>query len=146
MKKVISILVIFLCSGAMGLYGKKISHLIAEKPETKTVRFSVFAGTDYSKSLYKNSNAQVVLTIYRYSNDKREVVWEGVIDKGSIKNYPVEDNSIVREVSVYNVYERNETIAAIYKVVYDYKGYKMSYEEGIPLTHGSAADSLKIRI
>lgn len=146
MKKGIFILVFFLFSGVMALYGKKISHIIAEKPKTKTVRFSVFAGTDYSTFLYKKSKAKVILTICRFNHDKQEVVWEGVIDRGSIKNYPSFANSIFKEVSVHNVYDRNETLAAYYKVIYDYKGSKMSYEEGISLSAGSGADSLKISI
>src|SRR4051812_2323221 len=112
MKKGISILVFFLFSGFMGLYGKKISHIIAEKAETKTVRFLVFAGTDYSTFPYKKSTAKVVLTICKFVDDKQEVVWEGVVDKGSIKNYPAFDNLVFKEVAVHNVYDRNETLAA----------------------------------
>jgi hypothetical protein len=146
MKKGISILMVFLFSGAMALYGKKISHIITAKPVTKTIRFLVFTGTDYSSSLYKKSNAKVILTICRFYDDKQQIVWEGVIDKGSIKNYPSSPNSLFREVSVYNIFDRTETLAAYYKVIYDYKGSKMSYEEGLSLSAGSGADSLKISI
>ena len=146
MKKSISFLVIFLLTGVMALYGKKMSHLITAKPETKTVRFSVFAGTDYSPSLYKKSKAKVVLTIVKFKGDKQEVMWEGTIDEGYVKNYPSPDKSLFREVSVHNVYDYNESLAAYYTVIYDYKGSKISYQEGISLSGGSRIDSMKISI
>ncbi|MCW3113742.1 MAG: hypothetical protein JWR18_2138 [Segetibacter sp.] len=146
MKKGIFVLVVFLFTGIIGMYGKRIGHIIAEKPEIKTVRFSVFAGTDYSKYQYKKSKAKVVLTVYRFAGDKQELVWEGEIDKGSIKSYPSPDQPIFKEVSVFNVYDRNETLAAYYKVIYDYKGSEISYEEGISLSAGSNIDLLKIPI
>ena len=146
MKKGIFILVVFLFSGVVVLYGKKIRHIIAEKPETKTVRFEVFAGTDYSTFLYKKSKAKVILSIYKFVDNRQELVWEGEIDKGSVKNYPSLAKPIFKEVSIHNVYDRNETLAAYYKVVYDCKGAKMYYEEGISLSIGSVAESLKISI
>lgn len=146
MKKSILILVMFLFSGVMALYGKRISHLVTPKAETKTVRFSVFAGTDYSTPLYKKSRAKVVLTICRYSADKQEIVWEGIVDKGFIKKYPGKDDAIFREVSIHNVYDRSETLAAYYKVVYEYKGSEITYEEGVTLSAGSATDSLSVGI
>ncbi len=39
MKKCIGILAVFFISGVVTLYGKKITHLISEKPENKTVSF-----------------------------------------------------------------------------------------------------------
>jgi len=146
MKKGIFILMFFLLSGIAGLYGKKISHIIKPKSDTKTVRFFVFAGTDYSTNLYKKSKARVILTICRFRGAQEEVVWEGVVDEGAIKNYPSRVNSILKEVSVYNVSDRIETLAAYYKVVYDYKGSTMTYQEGITLGDGSGTDSLKIAI
>ncbi|MDQ6812246.1 MAG: hypothetical protein M3040_00680 [Bacteroidota bacterium] len=146
MKKGIFILVFFLFSSVVVLYGKKIRHIIAEKPETKTVRFSVFAGTDYSTFLYKKSKAKVILSIYRFENKEQILVWQGEIDRGSIKNYPAASNPLFKEVSVFNVYDHNETLAAYYKVVYDYKGSQVSYEEGISLGAGSGLDTFNIAI
>jgi hypothetical protein len=146
MKKGISILIFLLLTGVAGLYGKKISHIITAKPETKTIHFRVFAGTDYSTSLYKKSRAKVVLTVCKFVDDRQEVIWEGVIDEGRIKNYPPCNNPVFREVSVHNVFDRDETLAAYYKVIYDYKGSRMFYEEGITLSPGSLTDSLNISI
>ena len=69
MKKGISLVAVLVMSSAIALYGKKISFMIYEKPATKTVEFSVFAGSDYSSSLYKKSKASVVLTVYKYAGD-----------------------------------------------------------------------------
>lgn len=146
MRKGIFILVMFLFTGVMALYGKKISYIITPRPTTKTVRFSVFAGTDYSTPLYKKSKAKIVLTIVKFYGDKQEVIWEGLIDEGSIKNYPAADKPVFREVSVHNIYDNTETVAAYYNVIYDYKGSKISYEEGLTLSAGSNEDSLRIGI
>jgi hypothetical protein len=139
-------LAVFFVSGAFTLYGKRITYLISEKPENKTVRFSVFAGTDYSGSLYKKTKTKVKLTIVKCTGDKQEVAWEGVVDEGRVKNYPASSKPLYREVRVYNVYDRNETLAAYYEVVYDSKGSKMSYMQGIILSPGSNVDSLQIKI
>ncbi len=146
MKKCIGILAVIFISGVVTLYGKKITHIISEKPENKTVRFSVFAGTNYSGSLYKKSKTKVNLTIIRFTGNDQEIVWEGVVDEGRVKNYPASSKPLYREVRVYNVYDRNETLVAYYEVVYDSKGSKMSYMEGITLSPGSKVDSLQISL
>lgn len=146
MRKSVSILIFFLLCGVVGLYGKKISHIIAEDPVTKTVRFSVFAGTDYSTLIYKKSKAKILLSIYKFNGNQQVLVWEGIVDQGSIKNYPSLINPIIKEVSIHNVFDRSETLAAYYKVLYDYKGSKMFYEDGISLSAGSGFDSLEIKI
>ncbi len=146
MKKSVCILAFLILSGAVGLYGKKISVMMFEKPESKTVRFSVFAGTDYSTSLYKKSKAKVILSIYKYRGNSQQLVWEGMIDQGNIKNYPTSEKPLFREVSVKNVYDRKEKLAAFYTVIYDSKGSKLSYEDGINLSDGNATDSLRISI
>ena len=133
-------------SSAIALYGKKISFMVYEKPATKTVEFSVFAGSDYSASLYKKSKARVVLTVYKYAGDSREVVWEGNVDEGNVKNYPSIYQPVVRKVSIYNVFESKETLVAAYKVIYDSKESKLSYEDGIILSKGSASDTLAVKI
>jgi len=146
MKKGICVLMFLLLGCIAGLYGKKISHIIKPKSDTKTVRFLVFAGTDYSTRLYKKSRAKVILTICKFTGDQEEVVWEGVVDEGLIKNYPSRLNSVFKEVAVYNVWDRTQTLAAYYKVIYDYKGSRMSYQEGITLGDGSGTDTLRIAI
>ncbi|HEX8357936.1 MAG TPA: hypothetical protein VF610_11005 [Segetibacter sp.] len=146
MKKLIAFIVFFLVSGVVALYGKKINYLMFEKGTTKTVKFSVYAGSDYSASLYKRSKAKVLLTIYKFANGERTVVWEGIVDEGPVKNYPVASTPLVREVSIYNVFESQETLVASYKVMYDSKEAKLSYENGIVMSDNLKGDTLAIAI
>jgi hypothetical protein len=146
MRKGIFLLAVLLFGTAFVLYGKKIRNKIYEKPSAKTVEFSVYAGSGYSSSLYKKSKAKVVLTVYKYAGDSREIVWEGNIDKGNIKNYPLVQNAVVRRVSIYNVYESRETLVAAYKVVYKSKDSEFSYEDGTILTGDKTGKFLKIKI
>ncbi|HEX8278468.1 MAG TPA: hypothetical protein VF540_07225, partial [Segetibacter sp.] len=125
MKKLIALITLFFISGAIALYGKKINYLMFEKGKTKTVKFSIYAGSDYSASLYKKSKARVVLTVYRFAGNERTVVWEGSVDEGRIKNYPASSDPLIRKVSIYNVFESQETLVASYKVVYDSKESKL---------------------
>ncbi len=145
MKRCISILAVLLISCFATLYGKKIKYIISEKPTNKTVSFSIFT-TGYSTPVYKKTKAKVTLTVCRFYDGKQEIVWQGVVNKGSVKNYPVRDNSLYKEVCIYNVYDKKETLAAYYEVEYVSKGSKISYVKGIPLSRGSTVDSLNISI
>jgi hypothetical protein len=146
MKKFISFVLVFFISGAVALQGKKIRYLISEKPQTKKFQFSIFAGTDYSGRLYKKSKASVVLTICKFSGNKQEVLWEGKIDEANIKDYPLASDPLYREVSVYNVFDKKETIAAFYKVTYKVAGSKFSYEKGISLCEGTNTERLIVAL
>ena len=146
MKKGICILAAFLISGAASLYGKKIRQVIFEKPENKTVSFSVFAGTDYSAPLYRKQKAKVILTICRFRDGKKEIIWQEVIDKGNVNNYPYSSKVLYRKVSVNNILDSKEIVAAYYKVLYSCKGSNISYENGVSLSPGSNSDSLQISI
>jgi hypothetical protein len=146
MKKGISLVAVLIMSSAIALYGKKISFMIYEKPATKTVEFSVYAGSDYSASLYKKSKARVVLTVYKYAGESREVVWEGNIDEGNIKNYPMLYRPLIRKVSIHNVLESRETLVAAYRVIYDSRESNLSYEDGVILSKGSTSDTLAVKI
>jgi hypothetical protein len=146
MRKGILLLAVILFSTAVALYGKKITYKIYEKPSTKTVEFSVYAGSSYSSSLYKNSKAKVVLTVYKYAGESREIVWEGNIDEGNIKNYPLAHEAVVRRVSIYNVYDSKETLVAAYRVVYKSKDSELSYEDGIILPKDTTEETVKVKI
>ena len=136
---------IIICCGE-SLYGKKIYNVIVEKPETKTVCFSIAAGTDYSSSIYKKSKVKVHLSIYKFAGPDRELVWEGIVDEGKIQQYPTTAKQLYREVTVYNVFDSHETLAAYYEVEYNSKGSKISYSEGRRLSKGTSCDSLNISI
>lgn len=146
MKKLIAFVAVFLISGAVALYGKKINYLIFEKGTTKTVKFSIYAGSDYSASLYKKSKARVILTIYKFAGNERTVVWEGSVDERSVKNYPASSSPLIRKVSIHDVFESRETLVASYKVEYDSKESKLMYEDGTILSRGTENDILEIAI
>lgn len=145
MKKVISIFLVLFISGFATLYGKKIRNIISEKPSHKTVAYSIFS-SGYSSPIYKKSKAKVTLTICKFYKGKQEIVWQSVIDKGSVYNYPGATNPLYREVCLYNTYDKKEIVAAYYEVSYYSKGSTMSYVQGIPLSPGNGVDSLKISL
>lgn len=145
MKKSIVLIILFLISTA-AINGKKITTLIFETPQVKTVKFSVFTGSDYSGRLYKNSKAKVILSIYKFRDNQSELLWKGEIDQGNIRNYPTACDPLFRKISIYNVFESRETVCASYKVIYNTKGSKMSYENGIVLSSDTLRNTLPIAI
>ena len=85
---------------SVALQGKVQDIIKPEQPVTKTIQFSIFAGSKYSSALYKQSKAKVELSIWKYSKSNTELVWHTTIDQGRLKNYPGADEAIFREVNV----------------------------------------------
>ena len=75
---------------SIALQGKVTDIIKPEVPVSKTVRFSVFAATDYTSALYHQSKAKVLLSIWKYKGKDQQVMWSEVIDEGKLKNYPLE--------------------------------------------------------
>lgn len=146
MKKCVLFVTLFFITGAAALYGKRINNLIYEKPQTKTVQYSVYAAKGYSSSIYRKSKVRVVLSIYKFSPNTVEMVWEGIIDEARLKSYPSSSNPAFREVSVHNVLDSKETLAAYYKVIYVSEGSELSYEKGVSLGKGAKAEAVAIEL
>ena len=147
MKKGILVLAICIVGCIATLYGKRLGKKIMNgTPVSKTVCFSINAGTDYTGRIYRKSTVKVVLSIYKYKNNQRELVWKELVDEGNVKNYNSNKQSLYREVTVYNVLDRHETLAAFYETIYNSKGSKFSYVDGLTLSQGSRVDSLNIVI
>ncbi len=88
---------------SLALQGNVREMITPEKPMTKTIRFSVYASGNYSKSIYKQSEAKILLSIWKYKGQLREQVWEGTIDAGKLRDFPSADNALLREVNLYDV-------------------------------------------
>ena len=135
-----------LLGGVVTLYGKKLHRITFTKTEQKTITFRIYTGTDYSSSLYKRLKAEVELTIYRFEDGEKILVWKDVVDEGKIKKFPTVNSPVYREVTVYNVVDRKETLAAYYKVSYVSGKSNIAYEKGLTLSPGSSTDSLEISL
>ena len=131
--------------GVRSLQGE-VKNLIVEKPVTKTVQFAIFKQSGYSGKLYKQSKAKVFLSIWKCNGNNEEIVWSSTIDAGNLKNYPIEAKALFREVTLHNIKERKETLIAGYKITYDSKGSKLSYERGNVINVGDTVNTLKIPI
>ena len=142
----ILIFVFILFGGVASLYGKKIQRITFPKVDNKTITFKIYTGTDYSSSLYKRLKAEVELTIYKYSNGQKTLVWKDIVDESKIKKYPTFSSPVYREVTVFNVNDNKETLAVFYKVVYVTGKSNICYEKGLLLSTGSSTDSLNISL
>ncbi len=131
---------------SVALQGEVQDIIKPEQPVTKTVQFSVFAGSKYSSSLYKHSKAKVELSIWKRNKSYTEMVWHATIDAGKLKNYPSFDSAIFKEVNVHGIIEGRETLIAGYKVIYDWKGSKLSYDRGKIVTEGTKANKVTVGI
>ena len=132
--------------GVRSIQGGVKSLIVAEKPVTKTVQFSIFKQSAYSGKLYKQSKAKVFLSIWKCNGNNEEIVWSSTIDAGKLTNYPTEAKALFREITLHNIKERKETLIAGYKITYDSKGSKLSYERGNVVNIGDTVNTLKIPI
>jgi hypothetical protein len=144
MKKSILVLGPFLFS--LALQGKVQEIMKPAKPVVKTVQFSVFAGSSYSNVLYNQLEGKVLLSVWKYNGNCQELLWQCIVDEGKLKDYPGSDKAIFREVSIYGISERKETLVAGYEVIYDTKGSKMFYNKGKILPVGDKDFKLNISI
>lgn len=145
MKKIIFLIALFLISGVVALQGKITGLRFQEKFVSKTVQFSIFASGNYRGKLYKKSKAKVVLTVYKLNGNTQEVLWETVVDKGNLRDYPQSGNPLFRNLTFYNIREHHEDIVASYKVIYNNKNSELSYEQNC-LLNSSTGDTLMIAL
>lgn len=117
-----------------------------ELPVSKTIRFSVFAATDYSSPLYKDSKAKVLLSIWKYEGSAHKLLWSDIIDEGKLKNYPVEESALFREVILNNVREKSEKLVVGYKIILNSKGSELSYEKGFIVPVGKKSKELAVSL
>jgi hypothetical protein len=140
MKKIISLVVAFLLVSVIALQGKIKGVVIHEKVLTKTIEFSIFLANSYSSALYKNSKAKVVLTVYKLNTNNKEILWNAIVDKGTLNEYPLFGKRIYKRLTVFNIKEHSDSLVASYKITYNTRGSEFSYEQNylIELTKGNA--------
>lgn len=131
---------------SIALQGNVTDIIKPELPVSKTIRFSVFAATDYSSALYSQSKAKVLLSIWKYKGSVYELVWSDFIDEGKLKNYPAEENALFREVNLNNVREKSERLVIGYKIIYSSKGSQLSYDKGFIVPVGKKSKELPVSL
>lgn len=131
---------------SIALQGNVTDIIKPETPVSKTVRFSIFAAIDYTSPLYKQSKAQVLLSVWKYKSGVPQLVWSQTIDEGQLKNYPGEAEALFREVNIANVREKSERLVAGYKIIYNSKGSELSYDKGFLIPSGSKAKELSVAL
>ncbi|HEX8332971.1 MAG TPA: hypothetical protein VF622_10125 [Segetibacter sp.] len=131
---------------SIALQGNVTDIIKPEIPVSKTIRFSVFAASDYTSPLYKQSKAKVLLSIWKYKGSSQQLVWSQVIDEGKLKNYPAEESALFREVNINNVLEKSERLVAGYKIIYNSKGSELSYDKGYIVPVGKKSKELPVSL
>lgn len=94
-----------------------------EQPVVKTITFQVYAARDYSGDYYRNTKADVKLTLGTIDNRTgvSTVVWDTTFSQRSLSLYPQQEQMYVVEKSI-PVYERSHTLNASFGVRYDTEG------------------------
>jgi hypothetical protein len=144
MKKLFLLVIPFLFSVAIQGNVKEI--IMPEKAVEKTVRFSIYASSNYSTSVYRQSKAKILLSIWKYKKNRPELVWSATVDAGKLKNYPSADEALFREVKVFNVKEHREQLIANYRVIYDNKGSELFFDKAYLVPVGDSMKKLFIAI
>jgi hypothetical protein len=131
---------------SIALQGNVTDIIKPETPVSKTIRFSIFAATDYNSQSYRQSKAKVLLSIWKYKGANQELVWSHIIDEGKLNNYPLEDSALFREVSINDVREKSEKLVAGYKIIYNSKGSELSYDKGYLIPVGNKTKELPVSL
>jgi hypothetical protein len=134
-----AILIITFFSSFIGL-------IAPEKPVTKTVEIAIYSGADYSQEIYKNSKAQVQVTVSKYKNNKFEVVYTTTVEAGSLSQLPSANNAMVKAIEVNNFYEKQEILVAKYTISYESDGAVLSYNRYVLLPDGKGKKALAVTI
>jgi hypothetical protein len=131
---------------SIALQGNVTDIIKPEVPVSKTIRFSVFAATDYASVLYRQSKAKVLLSIWKYKGKDQQLMWSEIIDEGKLNNYPLEDDALFREIYIPQVYEKSERLVLSYKIIYNSKGSELSYEKGYYVPAGDKPKELPVAL
>ncbi|MDB5229599.1 MAG: hypothetical protein JWN76_404 [Chitinophagaceae bacterium] len=117
MKKYITLIIILTAALLFPVATRK-----AEKRVDKIVQFSVHAGSNYNFQIYNTAMAAIKLSVYKYSCNKKQLIWEKTIDAKQLSKFPGAENAMKQKVIVHNVKESSERIEASFQVIYNSKG------------------------
>ncbi len=130
---------------SLALQGGAKYLLISEKLLTKTIQFSIYTDADYSFDVYKNSNAMVELSVWKFTTKDPELLWCDTVNAGNLKYIPSEADQLYREVSIHNVKDSKEVLVANYKVIYESRGgSKLSYDKGFVVEKGPKPKQVRV--
>ncbi len=146
MKKIIlltSVIAIF----AAVIFNARIKEVVnPEKPVSKDISLAVYAGGNYSASVYDASKAQLHVTISKMKGHRESILWQKTFDAMELKNIPSECNAISQIVHINNVFEKKEELIVTYTLTYDSKGSILQRYSGEVLAKGNHANKLLIGI
>ena len=131
---------------SIALQGNVTDIIKPEVPVSKTIRFSVFASTNYASALYHQSKAKVLLSIWKYKGKDQKLLWSEIIDEGKLNKYPLEEDALFREIYIPQVYEKSERLVLSYKIIYNSKGSELSYEKGYYVPAGDKPKELPVAL
>jgi hypothetical protein len=93
--------------------------LSAEEPITKTIEFNFTAATDYSKTSYDSTTAEVKLSVYKslYEPYREQVLWDTLITRKQLKEYMKLPTPLIVS-KTFRIVESKEKIGAGYSISY----------------------------
>lgn len=117
-----------------------------EKPISKTVEIEMYAKTDYSLDVYKDSKAKVEVTISKYRNEKFEVLYNTTLEAGNLSKLPSAENAYKKALTVNNFYQHKDLLVATYTVSYESKGAILKYDKHILIPENKGKSALALSI
>jgi len=117
--KIIHLTAFFLL--ALTVSCRKTSTVTApETPVSKTIRFRMAQGQDYSAPVYQHVQAEVKLTVSKENlqTGTNTVVWDTTFSQRSLRDYPATTNPLELQKEVTNILESKEAVRISRSVKY----------------------------
>lgn len=120
--------------------------LVAEKPVTKQITYSIQGDTNYNAPAYNKTVAAVHVFVFTVKNHRQHIVWQKLYDAQPVKKYSGACNMVQQTVNIKNITESKEKLFITYIITYDTNGGKMQVENGTTVLRGEKQGKLVINI
>lgn len=131
----------------MAAMQKQVKEVIAPaKPVDKNISFAVYKGNNYTSNAYRNTSAQVTITVEKVNGNRRTKVWEKTLDAKQLSEYPSAQNALTQKVTVPNVFDKKEHIEVTYTLTYDSRGSQLQMQGDAIVAEDTSTGYLNISI
>ena len=136
---------ILIASGvAIAAAYEPIMSVITDKPVEKEILFSLYKGSNYTSKAYKESYAEIYITIEKVRSTTHSVVWDTTLDAMLLSKYPSLKKPMSKRIIIPNVIENKEHLEMNYLLTYQSKGSTLKIQSSNFIFNGM--DTLAIQL
>lgn len=146
MKKHLLWLPVLLLIMAAALHTQVAAVIDPAKPVNRNISFAIYKGSNYNSDVYRNTSAQVKITVEKVNGKKRTLVWEKTLEAKQVSQYPSFREAQTQTITVPNVLDKKEHIEVTYTLTYNSKGSTLQMQGGSVIDGKDKEGQLRISI